>query len=66
MIYGRNLAKKSYFLRVAYFTEFFGGYIMDKIQQLHERKAEIEKVSKDVRESITALIDEDSFVEFCP
>ena len=36
---------------------------MDKIQQLHERKAEIEKVSKDVRESITALIDEDSFVE---
>ncbi len=36
---------------------------MDKIQQLQERKAEIEKVSKGVRESITALIDEDSFVE---
>ena len=36
---------------------------MDKIQQLQERKAEIEKVSKDVRESIAAIIDEDSFVE---
>lgn len=36
---------------------------MDKIQQLHDRKAEIEKASKEIRESITEIIDENSFVE---
>lgn len=36
---------------------------MDKIQLLQERKAKIATVGKEIRERITALIDEDSFVE---
>ena len=36
---------------------------MDKIQLLQERKAKILQSSKDIREDINALIDENSFVE---
>jgi len=36
---------------------------MDKIQLLQERKAKIAEAGKEIRERITALIDEDSFVE---
>ena len=36
---------------------------MDKIQLLQERKAKIAAAGKEIRDRITALIDEDSFVE---
>ncbi len=36
---------------------------MDKIQLLQERKAKIAEAGKEIRSRITALIDEDSFVE---
>lgn len=42
---------------------FLGGYIMDKIQLLQERKAKIAAVGKDIRARINALADAESFVE---
>ena len=36
---------------------------MDKIQLLQERKAKIAELGKEIRDRITAVIDEDSFVE---
>ena len=36
---------------------------MEKIQLLQERKAKIAEAGKEIRERITALIDENSFVE---
>lgn len=45
---------------------FFGlskGDIMDKIQLLQERKAQVEAAGKTIRQQIGALVDEGSFVE---
>ena len=36
---------------------------MDKIQLLQERKAKLAEAGKEIRERISALIDEESFVE---
>ena len=36
---------------------------MDKIQLLQERKAKLLEISKDIRDDVKALVDEDSFVE---
>ena len=64
MVIGRELAKLYNFrLREFVTNENFEGEIMDKIQLLQERKAQVEAAGKDIRAQIAALIDSESFVE---
>ena len=68
MIIGRELAKFVITINILYKFErlksrlFLEDY-MDRIQLLQERKARLAEVNKDVKARISALVDEDSFVE---
>ncbi len=61
LIFGRYSFAEERLIMVTH--EHFEGEIMDKIQLLQERKAQIEAAGKDIRAQIEALVDGESFVE---